>query len=196
MPVRILGIVNDPDVAAALGGALSDLGHAFSVARNGEDGLTAMLDDRPDIVLCDAVLPRMTGLELLERVAAAHRRAVRLPFVFLTVGTDRDGELAGRRAGAAHYLPKPVDLELLQAMVTGITLGLGAGRAPPGPLTTREREALTWAGRGKTSSEIAVILAISERTVNFHCDQAIKRLDVVNRTQAVARAMTAALIAP
>jgi DNA-binding CsgD family transcriptional regulator len=53
---------------------------------------------------------------------------------------------------------------------------------------------LTWVGRGKTSSEIALILDLSERTVNFHCEQAMKRLDVMNRTQAVATAITQQLI--
>ena len=53
---------------------------------------------------------------------------------------------------------------------------------------------LTWVGRGKTSGEIALILELSERTVNFHCEQAMKRLDVMNRTQAVAKAITHQLI--
>jgi DNA-binding CsgD family transcriptional regulator len=71
------------------------------------------------------------------------------------------------------------------------------GRAGPQTgvqLTEREKEVLTWVARGKTSSEIAIILALSERTVNFHCDQAMKRLDVINRTQAVAKALAAGLI--
>jgi DNA-binding CsgD family transcriptional regulator len=61
-------------------------------------------------------------------------------------------------------------------------------------LTEREKEVLDWVGRGKTSSEIAIILGLSERTVNFHCDQAMKRLDVTNRTQAVATAIAEGLI--
>jgi len=61
-------------------------------------------------------------------------------------------------------------------------------------LTEREKVVLTWVGRGKTSSEIAIILGLSERTVNFHCDQAMKRLDVTNRTRAVTKAMAQQLI--
>ena len=53
---------------------------------------------------------------------------------------------------------------------------------------------LLWAARGKTSAEIAIILGLSERTINFHCDQAMRRLDVVNRTQAVANAVAEGLI--
>ena len=61
-------------------------------------------------------------------------------------------------------------------------------------MTEREKEVLTWVGRGKTSAEIAIILGLSERTINFHCDQAMKRLDVINRTQAVAMAIARGLI--
>jgi DNA-binding CsgD family transcriptional regulator len=76
---------------------------------------------------------------------------------------------------------------------------LRAGRGGQSPdafghLTSREREVLTWASRGKTSAEIALILDLRERTVNFHFDQAMKRLNVVNRTHAVARALSLRLI--
>jgi DNA-binding CsgD family transcriptional regulator len=60
-------------------------------------------------------------------------------------------------------------------------------------LTAREREVLTWVGRGKTSAEIAIILGVSERTVNFHCDRAVRRLDAINRTHAVAKAIAGGL---
>jgi len=72
-----------------------------------------------------------------------------------------------------------------------------AKRSPeptPKSLTAREKNVLTWVARGKTSAEIAIILGLSERTINFHCDNAMKRLDVVNRTQAVATAVAGGLI--
>ena len=79
---------------------------------------------------------------------------------------QRDGECAGGRPGAS-----------------------GSAR-----LTVREKDVLSWVARGKTSAEIAIILGLSERTINFHCDKAMKRLDVINRTQAVATAIAAGLI--
>ena len=67
-------------------------------------------------------------------------------------------------------------------------------RRPKCRLTDRETEVLTWVGRGKTSSEIATILGVSTRTIDFHCAQAMERLDVINRTQAVAKAVAGGLI--
>jgi len=61
-------------------------------------------------------------------------------------------------------------------------------------LSDREKEVLKWVGMGKTSWEISQILKISERTVNFHVGNLMEKLDVVNRTQAVAIAMRLGLL--
>jgi LuxR family transcriptional regulator, quorum-sensing system regulator BjaR1 len=61
-------------------------------------------------------------------------------------------------------------------------------------LTAREREVLRWAADGKTSWEVSVILNISERTVKFHLIQASRKLNAVNRTSAVAKALARGLI--
>jgi DNA-binding CsgD family transcriptional regulator len=55
-------------------------------------------------------------------------------------------------------------------------------------LSPREREVLKWLKHGKTSWDISVILRISERTVNYHVDNIMKKLDVTSRLQAVSEA--------
>jgi len=62
------------------------------------------------------------------------------------------------------------------------------------PLSTREQEVLTWSKQGKSSWEIAAILNISERTVNFHVKNIMQKLSAVSRTQAVALAIERGLI--
>lgn len=61
-------------------------------------------------------------------------------------------------------------------------------------LSAREREILRWAAEGKTAWEISVILAIAERTVKFHMIRAARKLNAVNRTAAVAKALALGLI--
>jgi len=63
-------------------------------------------------------------------------------------------------------------------------------------LGKREVETLTWAARGKTSAEIAQILGLSKRTVDFHIDNARSKLGVATRIQAAIKAATAQLIEP
>ncbi|RJR23071.1 MAG: LuxR family transcriptional regulator [Nitrospiraceae bacterium] len=61
-------------------------------------------------------------------------------------------------------------------------------------LSKREQEVLTWSKRGKSSWEISAILNISERTVNFHVNNIMQKLNAVSRTQAVAVAIERGLI--
>ena len=63
-------------------------------------------------------------------------------------------------------------------------------------LNHREIETLTWVARGKTSAEIAKILGLSKRTVDFHIDNARIKLGVATRTQAAIKAVTGKLIEP
>ncbi|HYO57744.1 LuxR C-terminal-related transcriptional regulator [Archangium sp.] len=63
-------------------------------------------------------------------------------------------------------------------------------------LTDRERECLAWACRGKTGGETATILGIGERTVEFHLQNAMRKLGVHNKVHAIAVAMRRGLVAP
>jgi LuxR family transcriptional activator of bioluminescence operon len=63
-------------------------------------------------------------------------------------------------------------------------------------LSDREKECLFWASEGKTSWEIATILGISERTVNFHLNQVTNKTDSKNRNQAIAKSISSGIIVP
>lgn len=69
-----------------------------------------------------------------------------------------------------------------------------ARAAASGPLSTRELEVVRWTAQGKTSVEIGQILSLSDHTVNAYMTNAIKKLDCVNRTQLVAKALRLRLI--
>lgn len=68
------------------------------------------------------------------------------------------------------------------------------GSKGPSPLTKRELEVVRWTAQGKTSVEIAELLSISEHTVNAYMNNAMRKLDCVNRTQLVAKAIRRRLI--
>lgn len=77
-----------------------------------------------------------------------------------------------------------VSLGLLSAASVG-----GGATVSPEELTPREREVLRWTAAGKTADEIGMILGITTRTTNFHVMRCITKLDVANKTQAVAKAL-------
>ncbi len=195
---KILCIEDDRETAALIAEELVERGYEVSIAHDGREGLAAILKTMPDLVLSDISMPVMSGFELLERLVALAPRFSKMPFVFLTALTDRDNELKGRQLGADDYVTKPIDFDVLAAIITARLAGVARTEVWPKlvELNDREVETLTWAARGKTSSEIAQILGLTKRTVDFHIDNARAKLGSATRTEAVLKAATGRLIEP
>jgi len=195
---RILCIEDDRETAALIAEELVERGFEVSVAHDGRMGLAAILKNMPDLVLSDISMPAMSGFELLERLTALEPRFAKMPFVFLTALTDRDNELKGRQLGADDYVTKPIDFDVLTTIINARLAGVARSELWPKlvQLNDREVETLTWVARGKTSAEIAQILGLTKRTVDFHIDNARTKLGAATRTQAVIKAATGRLIEP
>ena len=197
-PKKILCIEDDRETAALIAEELTERGYDVTLAYDGREGFAAILRSMPDLVLSDISMPVMSGFELLERLTTLAPRFGNMPFVFLTALTDRDNELKGRQLGADDYVTKPIDFDLLQTIIEARLAGVARNELWPKlvDLNEREVETLTWAARGKTSAEIAQILGLSKRTVDFHIDNARAKLGVATRIQAVVKAVTGKLIEP
>src|ERR1700678_1863081 len=122
---QILCIEDDAETAALIAEDLRERGYVVKIAVDGHAGLSAILNTRPDLVLCDINMPGMTGFEVMESLTSFAPQHEAVPFVFLTARTDRDSELKGRRLGADDYVTKPVDFEILAAIIDS-RLGKGA----------------------------------------------------------------------
>ena len=195
---RILCIEDDHESAALIAEELVDRGYDVRVAHDGREGFAAILRDAPDLVLSDISMPVMSGFELLEQLTSLVPRFGNMPFVFLTALTDRNNELKGRQLGADDYVTKPIDFDALDTIITARLAGVARTEVWPKlvNLNDREVETLTWAARGKTSAEIAEILGVTKRTVDFHIDNARNKLRVSTRTEAAIKALTGRLINP
>jgi DNA-binding NarL/FixJ family response regulator len=195
---KILCIEDDRETAALIAEELLDRGYDVTVAHDGREGLAAILRLMPDLVLSDISMPAMSGFELLERLTALAPRFSYMPFVFLTALTDRDNELKGRQLGADDYVTKPIDFDLLDTIIAARLKAVArAGLLPKTILLNdREVEVLTWVARGKTSAEIAQILGLTKRTVDFHTDNARNKLGAATRTEAAIKAASGRLIEP
>ena len=195
---KILCIEDDRESAARIATALADRGFEIGVAHDGQDGLLAILKDKPDLVLCDVAVPRMSGFEVLERLNDIAPRLGRIPFVFLTASSDRKSELKGRQLGADDYITKPIDFDRLSLIIEARLAGVARNKVWPKQvhLNDREIEILTWVARGKTSHEIARKLHMSKRTVDFHIDNARVKLGAQTRAAAAIKAAIGGLIEP
>jgi DNA-binding NarL/FixJ family response regulator len=140
----------------------------------------------------------MTGFEILERLTSLAPQFESLPFVFVTALADRDNELRGRRLGADDYVTKPIDFEVLATIIEARLSRVARNEvwSKAVDLNDREVQSLTWSARGKTSTEIAVILGLSKRTVDFHIENACRKLNVATRIEAAVKAASGRLIEP
>ena len=195
---KILCIEDDRDTASLICEELVDRGFEVRAAYNGREGLAAILQEPPDLVLSDVGMPGMSGFELLRTLTSMEPRFETMPFVFLTALCDHDNELKGWQLGADDYLTKPVDYDVLAALITARLARVARSAVWPKQVGLREREVetLTWAARGKTFWEIGEILGLSKRTVEFHLENARRKLGVATRTQALIKAATGHLIQP
>jgi len=205
-PKKILCIQHDRRAARLIAKELTARGFEVLIAHEGQEGLITILKGIVDLVVCDIGLTGMSCFELLARLNELSPRVEHIPFVVLTARLDRNLELRARRLGAGEFVVKPIDFEMLY-MIINAQLSGSARKQLSGPalnentpisidLNDREIETLTWAARGRTSSEIAKGLGLVKRTVDFHLDNARAKLGARTRIEAVAKAASRQLIKP
>ena len=196
MSAKLLCIDDEKPVVDLLVEELSEHGFEVFGAYSGQDGFAEILRIDPDLVICDINMNDMNGFDILEKLKALSPKFDRMPFIYLTARNERDDILRGRRLGADDYLTKPIDFEMLVEVVkTRLKRGPRFPSCQPAaPLTQREIEALTWSARGKSSSDISVLMDCSERTVNFHIANAMQKFGVATRIQAAVKASLAGII--
>lgn len=168
-------------------------GFAVRTAPDGNAGLEVIREHRPDLILCDILMPEMDGHAVLERITTEGYRGD-IPFVFVTAMGERSDIRRGMAAGADDYLAKPFSAEELVAAVTGRLRRLESFRRHTANLqnfaaelallheriSLREREVLLLVGSGATSRQIAAQLGISLRTVEVHRSNLMNKLDATN----------------
>jgi len=193
---HILCIDDDQETAGLIAEELVERGFKLTVVHSGKAGLAAILRESPDLVLSDISMPGVSGFDLLERLVALAPGHARIPFVFLTALTDRDTELRARRLGADDYVTKPIDFEILVTIIRARLAGVARREVwhTQVGLNKRETEVLAWAARGKTSVEIAQILDLTKRAVDFHADNARVKLNASTRMHAAVKAASGGLI--
>jgi DNA-binding NarL/FixJ family response regulator len=190
---KILCIEDDSATAELLVEVLEDEGFQTIVATDGIEGVRKF-SERPDVILCDVDMPQMSGFGVLSELRKSAGQLRNVPFLFITAYGSRESHLQARRMGCDDFLTKPLDFELLVEIVRN-QLAQHPQQAPVDfALTDREIEALTWVAKGKSSTDIAVLMNVSERTVNFHINNVIRKVGVATRVQAAIRCALLGLI--
>ena len=114
MTTCVLIVDDEPNIVISLEFLLKREGFAVSVARDGEEGLTAIRTQRPDLVILDVMMPRLDGFSVLSAVRAdPELAAVRI--LMLTAKGREAEQKKGLGLGADAYMPKPFSTHELVA---------------------------------------------------------------------------------
>ena len=198
---------------------LSIIGTALS----GETGLEEVRRLKPDVLLLDLGLPRMSGIDVTRVVKA---ELPQIEILIFTIFDEEDKVLEAVKAGASGYLLKgtPADkmVEAIKEEHQGGTViqpslarrllkHFRVGEAPPAPeptsggnppreepegkkLSARETEILQLIAKGVSNSEAATMLTLSKATIRTHLEHIYRKLEVTNRVEAVTEGLRKGLI--
>ena len=217
-PIRVL-VVDDQELVRSGFCVILDAADGITVvgeAANGEAAVSQVAAHEPDVVLMDIRMPGMDGLEATRLITGSAPAAPKV--VMLTTFDLDDYVYEALRAGASGFLLKDSprhDLiaavraaaagdALLAPSVTRRLIEAFARRPPetsPSPsqlasLTAREREVLLLLARGRSNSEIAAKLFVSEATVKTHVGNLLAKLGLRDRVQAVILAYETGIVVP
>lgn len=197
-------------VAAGVQALLSTDYELVGHAQDGRSLIDLARTVRADFIVADVSMPGLNGIDALRQM---RREGLDLPVIFLTMHTEAAYARRALEAGAAGYVLKhAAPQELLQALQVAARGGvyvsreiaaevLGApghrpDRDPASGLTPRQREIIGLLVQGHSAKEIARLLDISHRTVEYHKYQAMEALGVATNAELIQLAIRLQIAAP
>ena len=159
-------------------------------ASDGIDAVEQVREQHPDVVLLDVQMPKMDGIEALRQIRSENPQA---RVIVLTTYRSEDYVLPSLQAGASGYLLKDATREELAGAIRSVAAGeslldpewLRVRPSETPALTARERDVLRLMADGRSNSEIATTLFVSENTVKTHVSNILLKLGCRDRAAAV-----------
>ena len=116
--IKILCVEDEVDIRSNISDILRDEGYEVSEAENGYQGYEIFIQQRPDLIISDIMMPELDGYGLLKLVRdTVGLKNSAVPFIFLTALGQKDNVIKGVNLSANDYLVKPIDFDLLIAKI-------------------------------------------------------------------------------
>lgn len=206
-PARVLIVDDHRVVAEGLGRLLSGHFAVVETINDSRDIVNAVLERQPDVILLDASMPNVTGLEAMRRLK---ERGIAFKAIVLTMHADPSLAVEALKTGASGFVLKEASgeelLTAIDAVLSGntylasaltkeiVTLMVGATEPSRVELTTQQREVLRLIVRGLRTKEIAAALAASTRTIDATKHKIMQLLNVHSTAELVRYAVEHRLV--
>lgn len=204
-PKRLLLIDDDPNLILLVKDYLEFRGYEVIPASNGREGLEAMRNFTPDLIICDVMMPEMDGYTFVETIRS-NSATDWVPVIFLSARGQTADRVRGLTTGADVYMVKPFEPEelvaqveaslkhtdrLLQMQNLGIQPIMKLDREIE--LTPTETKVIQYVAKGMSNREIAEVLGVSQRTIESHVSNMLSKTGLHNRTELARWAMETGL---
>ncbi|MGB3652996.1 MAG: response regulator, partial [Rivularia sp. (in: cyanobacteria)] len=119
MPFKILVVDDDLGTRLSISDYLGLSGYTVITANDGQEGFNMVNKHHPDLIVTDIIMPQVNGYELVRRVRQQAQFRL-LPVILLTARTQTQERILGYQSGCDLYLPKPFELEELDAAISNL----------------------------------------------------------------------------
>lgn len=227
LPIRVLVVEDQTKILKSQLKLFEPFANEIQIvgtALSGEAALEEVEKVKPDVLLLDLGLPRMSGIDVTREVKAKHAN---IEILIFTMFDEEDKVLDAVKAGASGYLLKGTPADKIVEAIKEVRIGgtviqpnlarrlLKHFRVPlPGeetaapapqpaampeegkvrPLSEREKEILQLIAKGVSNSEAARLLNLSKATIRTHLEHIYQKLEVTNRVEAVTEGIRKGLI--
>ena len=194
---QLLLVDDDPNLILLGKDYLEFRGFKVVTADNGKEALASLEDQKPDMIICDVMMPEMDGYSFVQKVRESSDTSW-IPILFLSAKGQSQDRVKGLNTGADVYMVKPFEPEELVAQVESSLKQAarlsqrqgGVGDGAPTiqvpfdvELTPTELRVVQFVARGMANREIAEELSVSQRTIESHVSNMLGKTGLHNRTE-------------
>lgn len=198
---KIYVIDDNKEVTESLRWLFESVNYDVETFCHAKDFLTAYQANQCGCLVLDVRMPEITGLELQELLL---KKSIKIPIIFITAHADVPMAVRAMKLGAVDFLTKPVNNQtLLETINKAIKLDMelklstsssAKTAAKAKRLTSRENEVMSLILEGKLNKHIASLLGISQKTVELHRSNVMKKMGAKTAADLVRLALTSGIV--
>ncbi len=135
--LKVLVVDDEPNIRDLLSASLRFAGHQVITSHNGTDAVAKIIDNQPDIVLLDVMLPDVSGFGVTKKIRSM---GIETPILFLTARDDTEDKVTGLTVGGDDYVTKPFSLDEIMARISAIMRRTGKDQVAESVIKVGELE--------------------------------------------------------